>query len=142
MKNTFLFIIGTFLCSLNITLLAMPNSIADGGFVGVSLLLYFWIGLSPSLVIFTSFFILIIIGLKYLPKAVIMKTAFNVPLLSFFVFITEKFGKPVGDSFIAAIFFGLIMGIGFALVLQSGASMGGSSTIALILNKKFDWNIV
>lgn len=142
MKNTLLFVVGTFLYALSISLLAMPNSIADGGFVGISLLLYFSIGLSPSVVIFISFLILIIIGLKYLPKAVIIKTALNVPLLSFFVLITEGLGQPIGDPLMVALFYGLVMGVGFALVLQSGSSTGGSSTIALILKNKFDWNIV
>jgi len=142
MKNTLLFLVGTILYAVSITILAMPNSITEGGFVGVSLLLYFWMGLSPSVVIFISSLLLMIIGLKYLPKMMMLKTALNVLLLSLLVFIMEGWGQPIGDSLIAAIFFGIVMGVGFGLVLQSGATTGGSSTIAFILNKKFDWNIV
>ncbi|MFS0786553.1 YitT family protein [Shouchella sp. 1P09AA] len=142
MKNMVLLILGTMLAALSITLFAMPNEIADGGFVGISLLLYFSLDIPPSLVVFISFIIITLISMKYLSRQVVIKTAIATPLLSLFTFLTEDLGQPLGDPLVGGIFFGLFMGSAFGLILHSGGSFGGSSTVALILKRIFGWDVV
>lgn len=142
MKNIFLLIIGTLLIALSITLLAMPHSIADGGTLGLSLLVYHASGLSPSIVVLGLSIIILLFGYKFLSKDVILKTILTIPLLSLFIYITESYGVVLNDPLVAAIYFGLLSGIGFGLVIYSGSSIGGTSTLALIFKKKFGWNVV
>ncbi len=142
MKNMIFLIVGTLIASLGITLFAMPNEIADGGFVGISLLLYFSLDIPPSLVVFISFILITLVSIKYLSRPVVIKTAIATPLLSLFTFLTENLGQPLGDPLIGGIFFGLFIGSGFGLILHSGGSFGGSSTVALILKRTFGWDVV
>ncbi|SDI57500.1 YitT family protein [Natribacillus halophilus] len=143
MKNISLLFFGTLLSALSITLFAMPNEIADGGHVGVSLLLYFSLGISPALVVFISFIVITLISIKYLSRIVVIKTAISTALLSLLTYLTEDLGQqPIGDPLVGGIFFGLFMGVGFALILHAGGSYGGSSTVALILRKRFGWDVV
>ncbi len=121
----------------------MPNQISDGGIPGIALLLYFQFGLSPGIITFISFIVLQIVSFKYLPKNVLIMTTINVPLLALFIYLTEGLVvTPLGDPLVAAIFAGLIGGIGLALIIQAGSSTGGTSQIARLLYEKFEWNII
>ncbi|TSB47785.1 YitT family protein [Alkalicoccobacillus porphyridii] len=142
MKNVILMISGTLIIALSITLLAMPHSIADGGILGLALLIYYAIGVSPSIVVFGLFVVITLFSYKYLSKSVVLKTIVTVPMLSFFTYLTEPYGIVLEDPLVAAIFFGLLSGVGFGLVIYSGSSIGGTSTIALLLKKKFGWDVI
>ncbi|QDI92515.1 YitT family protein [Salicibibacter halophilus] len=142
MKHIALIVIGTLSIALATTLLAMPNQIADGGIVGLSLILYYAFGISPGIVTFLIFVALIGVSVKYLPRHMVYKTLTNVPLLSLFIYLTENLGQPIGDPIVAAIFAGLFIGIGFGLIIQAGSSIGGTSIIALIFNQRFGWDVV
>ncbi|WP_373894036.1 YitT family protein [Virgibacillus natechei] len=142
MKQVAFMITGTLLCAVSTTLLAMPNQIADGGILGISLLLFYAFGFSPGIVTFISFIALLGISFKYLPRHMVYKTIVNVPLLSLFIYLTENLGQPIDDPLVAAIFAGLVMGLGFGLIIQAGSSIGGTSIIARICQQNFGWNIV
>ncbi len=142
MKQISYIFIGTLLCALSTTLLAMPNQIADGGILGLSLLLYYAFEFSPGIITFVSFILLLGISFKYLPKHIVYKTMINVPLLSLFIYLTEDLGQPIKDPLVAAIFAGLVMGIGFGLIIQAGSSIGGTSIIGRILYEKFEFSII
>ncbi|WP_281252500.1 YitT family protein [Oceanobacillus timonensis] len=134
---------GTLLVALALTVFSMPNQISDGGVPGIALLLYFQFGLSPGIVTFISFIILQLISIKFLPRNVLIITTINVPLLSLFIFLTENIiTEPLGDPLVAAIFAGLIGGVGLAFIIQAGSSTGGTSQIARLLAQKFEWNII
>ncbi|CEI80594.1 membrane protein [Oceanobacillus oncorhynchi subsp. incaldanensis] len=143
MKQIFLALIGTILCALATTIFAMPNQIADGGILGIALLLFYSLGWSPGIVTMVAFVLLQLVSFKFLPKSIVIKTMVNVPLLSLFIFLTENIvTQPLGDSLVAAIFAGLTMGIGFGLIIQAGSSIGGTSTIARLLAQRYEWNVV
>lgn len=141
MKEYIYLTIGTLLFSLSVTLFAMPNQLAEGGIVGLSLLLYFSFEISPALVTFVLNAILLVIGFKLLPRHMVYKSLINVPLLSLFLFLTENLGQPIQDTLLAAIFAGLLTGIGFGFIFRAGSSTGGTSIIARMLNHKFGWDL-
>lgn len=119
----------------------MPNNLAEGGIVGLSLLLYFAYNISPALVTFVLNAVLLLIGFKLLPRHMVYKSVINVPLLSFFIFLTERLGQPIEDPLLAAIFAGVITGIGFGFIFRAGSSTGGTSIIARMLNHRFGWEL-
>ncbi len=141
MKEYVYLTIGTLLFSLSITSFAMPNQLAEGGIVGLSLLLYFSFELSPALVTFVLNAILLVIGFKLLPRHMVYKSIINVPLLSLFIYFTENLGQPIQDTLLAAIFAGLLTGVGFGFIFRAGSSTGGTSIIARMLNHRFGWEL-
>lgn len=141
MKNIIYIVIGTLLFALSITQLAMPNKIAEGGIIGLSLLIYYGLGISPGISNLVIFIILLALGVKFLPRHMIYKTLFTVPLLSLFIFLTEDWGQPMEDPLLAAIFAGLLTGIGFGFIYQAGSSVGGTSIVAWILNVRLGWHL-
>src|SRR5699024_6123646 len=65
-----------------------------------------------------------------------------VPLVSLFIYLTEDKVGSLGDPLVSAIFAGFFIGIGAGIIFRTGSSMGGTSTIALMLNKSYGFDMV
>ncbi|MBM7598800.1 uncharacterized membrane-anchored protein YitT (DUF2179 family) [Virgibacillus halotolerans] len=141
MKDFGLMVLGTFFFAFSVAIFAMPNSLAEGGIPGLSLLLYFELGWSPALVTLIANGFILLIGYRYLPKAMIIKSIAAIPLFSIFLFIMEDFGSTMGDPLLAALYAGVFTGIGFGFIFRSGSTIGGTSTIAKVLNYKLGWEL-
>src|SRR5699024_12750076 len=80
---------------------------------------------------------ILLIGYKSLSKRAIGLSLLAVPLVSLFIYLTEDKVGSLGDPLVSAIFAGFIIGMGAGLIFRTGRSMGGTSTIALMLNKSY-----
>ncbi|GLO64371.1 MULTISPECIES: YitT family protein [Oceanobacillus] len=141
MKNYLFLIIGTFFFAVSVAIFAMPNSLAEGGVPGLALLMYHGIGISPALTTFIINAATLLIGYRYLPKDMIVKSIVTIPLFSIFIYILEDSVSGIPDPLLAALFTGVFTGIGFGLIFRSGSTTGGTSTIARMLNYKFGWEL-
>ncbi|MCG3418182.1 YitT family protein [Oceanobacillus jordanicus] len=141
MRDFGLMVLGTFFFAFSVAIFAMPNSLAEGGIPGLSLLLYFGLGWSPALVAFLANGFILLIGYRYLPNAMIIKSIAAISLFSLFLFLMEDLGSAMGDPLLAALYAGVFTGIGFGFVFRSGSTIGGTSTIAKMLNYKFGWEL-
>src|SRR5699024_5120964 len=83
-----------------------------------------------------------VIGYKSLPKRAILLSILTVPLISFFIFITEDLVDSLGDPLTSAIFAGFFIGAGSGLIFRTGSSMGGTSLIAKMLHNRLGWDMV
>lgn len=141
MKDFGLMVLGTFSFAFSVAIFAMPNSLAEGGIPGLSLLLYFGLGWSPALVTFIANGLVLLISYRYLHKSIIIKSVIAIPLFSIFLFILEDYGYSLNDPLLAALYTGVFTGVGFGFIFRSGSTIGGTSTIAKVLNYKFGWEI-
>ncbi|WP_020006939.1 YitT family protein [Salinicoccus albus] len=141
MKDYGMMVLGTFFFAFSVAMFSMPNSLAEGGIPGLSLLLYYGLGWSPAAVTFVVSSIIFAVGLRYLPKAMIIKSIAAIPLFSLFLFLMEDYGTAVNDPLLAALYAGLFTGIGFGFIFRSGSTVGGTSTIAKMLNNHFGWGL-
>src|SRR5690625_3662553 len=85
--------------------------------------------------------LILLIGYRYLPKVMIIKLFAAIPLFSRFLFIMEDFGSAMDDPLLAALYAGVFTGIGFGFIFRSGSTVGGTSTIAKMLDYKFGWGL-
>lgn len=147
---------GCILMALSLDWFLAPYKISPGGVSGLSIVLYkFWrIPLGVTMLIFNI--PLFLIGLKFLGKKFGAKTIYGIFASSIFTDLIEKFiyprffsGVPVyllddpskvkilssTTPLLAAIFGGIMLGIGLGLVFKAGGSTGGSDIIAQIFSK-------
>jgi len=134
--------IGALCYSLALTILAIPNDLTEGGVPGAAVLLYYAFGWSPGIVTFILTSVILLIGYKSLSKRAIGLSLLAVPLVSLFIYLTEDKVGSLGDPLVSAIFAGFFIGIGAGLIFRTGSSMGGTSTIALMLNKSYGFDMV
>ena len=136
-KNIILGTLGSLLFALGINLFAIPNGIAEGGVIGITIISYYLFGWSPAFINFLLNLLLIIIGFKMLKRNEMIYSIAVIVISSIFLWLTEDWGVSLsGDSLLAPIFAGLLIGAGLGIVFRLGFTFGGTTIIASILKKK------
>lgn len=141
-KDFLMVALGSLCYALALTVLAIPNNLTEGGVPGAAIILHYAFDWSPGIVTFILTSIIMVIGYKSLPKRGIVLSILSVPLISFFIFITEDRVESLGDPLASAIFAGFFIGIGCGLIFRTGSSMGGTSLIARMLHNAFGSDMV
>lgn len=133
--------IGAFLFALAINLFVIPNELGEGGVTGITIILYYVMEWSPSIVSFVINAVLIAIGYRFLSRQTTIYTIIAVTLLSIFLHLTESWSIQSDEIMINAIFGGVFVGIGIGLIIRVGGTTAGTTILARIANKFLGWNI-
>lgn len=133
--------VGAFLFALAVNLFVIPNDFGEGGVTGISIILYYSFAMSPALVSIVINGILLIIGFKLLDKRTTYYTIIAVAFNSLFLFLTENWRISSSEPVINAIFAGLFAGVGIGLIIRVGGTTAGTTILARLANKYWDWNV-
>ena len=134
--------VGIVIGALSLIVFLQPLDIAPAGVAGASTLLNELFETPIGLMIFVLNIPIQLLGYKLLPKGgrVIMR---SVLIILIFSVVVDNLGPlvPAGgiseDRMLNALFGGITGGIGVGLVYRAGATFGGTSTLALILQRRF-----
>lgn len=138
-KNYLFIISGSLLLALSVVGFFSPNQIITGGTAGLSLLLHYITPFTIGTLIAAVNLPLLLVGLKYLGKMFAIRTFITIVLISIFIDILDTILhlQPfIQDITLAAIFGGISIGVGLALVIKGNSSAGGSTIIARIISSK------
>lgn len=141
-KNTtdlLLTVAGTFLMSIAINFFLLPNKITTGGASGIATILFYKFNIDMGLSIFLINIPLFIIAIKKFGIKFCFKSIVGTMLFTIFIEIVnfETYTATHAiDSFISAIYGGLLLGVGLSLVFKAGSSTGGTDLLAQILQNK------
>jgi uncharacterized membrane-anchored protein YitT (DUF2179 family) len=135
-KEILMITLGTVLAAAGFKIFLVPNMIAAGGVSGVATILYYLFKLPIGLVIIVLNIPLFILGIKFMGKAFAMKTLYSLALYSALAEVIDVRGIE-GDMFIAAVYGGILVGVGLGLVIKADATTGGTDMAAKILNHRF-----
>ena len=130
--------IGIVLTAIALEYFFFPNDIASGGVSGIGLVINSLTGISTSIVVFILNILLFILAFFVLGKSFGGKSIYATIMLSVCMYIIETFFTPgiLTDNLFLASFFGAgLLAMGAAIVFHEGASTGGTSLIAAIINK-------
>ena len=139
--DVFLVIVGSMLYSVGLHFFATPNNIASGGVGGISIIINELTGISVGIMYGAINVPLIIIGLIFLGKKMMIKTVIGVAVITTATdYLLPYLDIPVysdGDKILAAIFGGIFFGAGMGLVYLREGTTGGTDIINKLINKKF-----
>lgn len=130
-------VFGVVLIALSINMFFLKVKIAPGGVSGLATVIYYLTGISVGTVVFLINIPLFIAGFFAFGKRFSVKTLFATLLLSVVLDTTAFFPQVTEDMFLAAVFGGLVMGTGMALVFKGGATTGGTDVAAKLVIKFF-----
>lgn len=133
--------IGAFLVALSIQLFLLPNQIIDGGIIGISMMADSLTHIPLGVYIFVLNLPFLVIGYKLIGKTFAINTLIAVSLLAIFSFLTKSFVVKMEDTILAAVFGGIILGIGVGVIIRYGGALDGTEIIAIITNKKFGFSV-
>jgi uncharacterized membrane-anchored protein YitT (DUF2179 family) len=130
---------GSLILALAVVGFFLPNQVITGGTAGLALLLHYITPLSIGTLIAAVNLPLLIIGNKYLGKMFAIRTVITIFLISSFIDLFAQIInlKPfIIDTSLSAIFGGIFVGLGLALVIKGNSSAGGSTILAKIISSK------
>lgn len=132
--------LGAFIAGFALEGFLIPNSMIDGGIVGISMMLSTLLkgNLGAILVLINTPFIFL--ALKKLGKMFVAQTLFAISMLGLSVNIFH-YHTATDDTLLATVFGGVILGIGVGIVLRNDAAMDGIEIISIRLAKKFGFSI-
>lgn len=142
MLRYLLIAVGIVIGALSLTVFLQPLDIAPAGVAGASTLLNEVFGTPIGLMIFVLNVPIQLLGYVMLPNGarVIMR---SVVIILIFSVVIDNLGPlvPAGgisdERMLNALFGGITGGAGVGLVYRAGATFGGTSTLALILQRRF-----
>lgn len=141
LNKMFFMILGAALVSIGLEIFLIPNNIIDGGIVGISIMSSHLTKLPLGLFIFILNIPFFIIGYKQIGKTFALSTLFSVICLSIGVTILHPIQSLTHDILLAAVFGGIILGIGVGLIIRTGGSLDGTEIVAIILDKTTGFSI-
>lgn len=134
-------LLGLFIISIAFNLFLLPNNIVFGGVSGISIIVKQIFGLNPSIFIFISSAILLIVSYIFLGKETTAASVVGSLLFPVFTELTSGINTviSIGDAelLLSAIFGGVIYGLGAGLVFKAGFTTGGTDIINQIISKYF-----
>lgn len=132
--------IGIIFMALGFHYFILPANLVIGGVTGLGLIFNSVFKNVPiSLIVFILNLFLLILGLVFLGKKLFLRSIYGSLLFPFVLFVFETF-LPIldinSDLVLTVVFGGILIGIGFGLVIKYGGTSGGTDIPIKILNKK------
>ena len=131
--------IGTFILALSLHFFLVPSRLIAGGASGFAMIMSTVTGVPMSTIYFFVNIILIILGIITIGATFGVLTIFSSLICSGFLYILENYypmKAPFSDDLFINLMFGIfISATGISLVLNSGASTGGSDIVGKIIEK-------
>ncbi|GHH97414.1 membrane protein [Neobacillus kokaensis] len=142
LKDLLLIFAGAFVFALGVNYFTLPNMLSEGGILGITIVTYYLFHWSPGVVNFVINAVLIVVGYKFFEKRAFIYTLISIAACSLFLFLTEDVGKQLtGDTLLASVFAGFLVGAGLGLIFRSGGTSGGTTILAQLANQYFGWSI-
>lgn len=140
-----LILLGSAILSFGLVYFNMENNLADGGFTGITLILYFIFAFNPAISNLLLNIPLFFIGWKILGKTTFIYTIIGTVGVSIFLEIFQRYTVvyiPLHDDMtLAALFAGVFIGVGLGIVFRYGGTTGGVDIIAKLGFKYLGWSM-
>lgn len=133
-KNYLFILIGSAIVAIGFNTLLLPNQIAAGGVSGISTIMQSF-GFEAAYVQWGLNIPLFIAGFYLLGGTFGVKTLVGSIFLPLMVFVTRNISPVTHEALLAAIFGGVVIGVGIGLVFLGNGSTGGTALAAKIINK-------
>lgn len=115
----------------------IPNRLFGGGITGIAMILHY---LFPSLDVGLAYFLLnlplMFLGWFYISRRFMLYTTFGMGFLSLAAAIIKSPAARMEDPILAALFAGVVCGVGAGIILRSLGSGGGLDVLAILGNQK------
>ncbi|MGH0665084.1 YitT family protein [Bacillus paranthracis] len=146
-RNIIFILIGSAIFSFGIVNINIENHLAEGGFTGITLLLYFLFKFDPSYSNLILNIPIFFIGWKLLGRATFIYTLIGTFSVSLFLWIFQRYEvlnlhvNLQNDMTLAALFAGAFIGIGLGIIFKYGGTTGGVDIIARLAHKYVGWSM-
>ena len=140
-KTYTILFLGSIIAAFGLEEFLIPNQIIDGGIVGISIVLSHMTTPPFALYIILLNIPFLYLGYLQIGRSFAFATIFSVSSLAYWTTVFRPLENVTYDLFLAAIFGGILVGIGVGLIIRYGGSLDGTEIIAIILAKKTGFSV-
>ncbi|GAA3408776.1 YitT family protein [Paenibacillus hodogayensis] len=132
---------GSALFSVGLEIFLVPNNIIDGGIVGISIIASALSGLPLGIFLLVLNIPFFYLGYKQIGKTFALSTLFAVIVMSAGTWLLHSVKPLTDDPLLAAVFGGIILGVGVGMVIRFGGSLDGTEIVAILVTKKSPFSV-
>lgn len=136
-----LILVGATMAAVSIELFLVPNSIIDGGIIGISLILDFLTPIPFGILMVIINLPFLYFGYKHIGKNFFISSIFAIVALAIIEFPLHPIPGIVDDPLLATVFGGLLLGAGVGLVIRNGGALDGTEILGILLTKKLPFSV-
>ncbi|WP_172840510.1 YitT family protein [Virgibacillus phasianinus] len=143
-KNVIFILLGAAIFSFGLVHFNMQNNLGEGGFTGITLLMYFLWGWDPAVTNIILNVPVFFIGWKYLGRNTFIYTIIGTLSVSVFlaIFQIKPFQMDLqSDMTLVALFAGVFIGVGLGIIFRYGGTTGGVDIIARLVHQYAGWSM-
>lgn len=143
-KNLFFIVLGAAIFSFGLVHFNIQNELAEGGFTGITLILFFAFKWDPAVMNLVLNIPMFIIGWRMLGKRIFTYTVVGTLAVSVFLKVFMKYQIDIhleGDMFLVSLFAGVFVGVGLGIIFRFGGTTGGVDIIARLAQIHWGWSI-
>ncbi|KYZ76300.1 hypothetical protein AXX12_07635 [Anaerosporomusa subterranea] len=135
--------LGSIICGAGINAFLVPHHMLSGGISGVAMIFYFLFNWPIGLLVAIGNIPVFYLGYKLLDREFLIGALYGLAVFSLSIDATRFLANMnlVDDIILAAVFGGVISGIGSGIIFRVGGSTGGTDIIAVIVKKYYSYNI-
>lgn len=134
-------LIGAILAATGLETFLIPNQIIDGGVVGIAIMTSYLTHWPFGLLLILLNLPFLYLGYTQIGKTFAFSTIFSIFALSAAVTFMHGLQIFTTDMFLAAIFGGIVLGLGVGLIIRNGGSLDGTEIVAIILDKRTGFSV-
>ena len=119
----------------------VPNTILDGGVVGVGIIVSHLTGIRLSLLTFALNLPFMAVGYRVLGRDFLVKAGYAMAVFSVFLELFAPLANMTTEPLLAVCFGGIFLGAGVGMVISAGGCLDGTETVAILINRKTDFPV-
>lgn len=114
----------------------VPNTILDGGVIGIGIMINHLTGVPLGLLTVLLNLPFIVVGGAKLGRSFTVKSAFSMVVFSVCVSLFSGLGEVTHETLLAVCFGGVLLGLGVGLVIREGGCLDGTEAVAILLSRR------
>ncbi len=135
-KKYLVILLGALIAAIGLEIFLIPNNVIDGGVVGLSIMASYLTSMPLGVFLVLLNLPFLYLGYKQIGKSFTIATFVAICFLSAWSAVFEPIPPVTIDPFLAAIFGGIIDGVGVGLIIRAGGSLDGTEIVAIIMDRK------
>jgi uncharacterized membrane-anchored protein YitT (DUF2179 family) len=138
LKNALLLVVGCAVSGLAYALFLIPHHFVPGGISGIAIIINYFAALPVGALIVVLNVPVFLLGLKTMGKRYVLRSLAGMIISSLFIDLFDKVLKvpsATDNTILAAIYGGVMLGVGLGIIFRGRASTGGSDIIGMVLSK-------
>ena len=134
-------VLGAVLVGVALEIFLVNNSIIDGGITGISIMISYLSGIRLGVFLFILNLPFLIIGYKMIGKTFALSTLLGISVLSVTTALLHHVHPFTEETLLAAVFGGILLGMGTGIVIRAGGSLDGTEIVAILVSRKTPFSV-